>query len=203
MSPEPTTQAPATPATAATPARTVDPRQAARGQGGQRQQGRRPRQQSRYGQQLREKQNLKELFGIRDGQLKKYYKQALRVQGQTGPMLISLLERRLDNAIFRAGFAQTRPQARQMSTHRLFAVNGKAVDVPSYELKAGDVVSVRDNKRSKSYFSQFEKRMQNTSTPSWILINPEEFSFKIQSLPAFEEANVGVDIRAVLEFFAH
>ncbi|HSX24422.1 MAG TPA: 30S ribosomal protein S4 [Candidatus Andersenbacteria bacterium] len=194
MSPEPTTKAPAA---------TADPRSANRPQGGQRQQGRRPRQQSRYGQQLQEKQNLKELFGIRDGQLRKYYTQALRVQGQTGPMLISLLERRLDNAIFRAGFAQTRPQARQMATHRLFAVNGRAVDVPSYELKAGDVVSVRETKRNKSYFSQFEKRMQNASTPSWILINPQEFSFKIESLPSFEEANVGVDIRAVLEFFAH
>ena len=200
MSPAPTTQAPA-PAKAAP---TADPRTANRpGQGGQRQQGRRPRQKSRYGQQLSEKQNLKELFGIRDGQLRKYYAQALKTRGQTGPMLISLLERRLDNAIFRAGFAQTRPQARQMATHRLFAVNGRAVDVPSYELKTGDVVSLRESKRNKSYFSSFEKRMQNASTPSWILINPEEFSFKVQSLPAYEEANVGVDIRAVLEFFAH
>ena len=197
MSSETTTTTPAPVATAAataTPER--KPQQ-------QRQQGRRPRQKSRYGQQLSEKQNLKNLFGIRDGQLRKYYTQALRVQGQTGPMLISLLERRLDNAIFRAGFAETRPQARQMATHRLFAVNGRAVDVPSYELKIGDVVSVKENKRNKAYFSNFEKKMQNVSTPSWILANPEEFSFKVQSLPSFDEANVGVDVRAVLEFFAH
>lgn len=192
------------PATNPAPADTkaVDPRQQNRPQGGQRQQGRRPKPKSRYGTQLSEKQNLKNMFGIRDGQLRKYHAQALRVKGQTGPLLISLLERRLDNAIFRSGFAQTRPQARQMATHRLFAVNGKSVDVPSYELKAGDVVSVRDSKKNKSYFSQLEKRMQNASTPSWILINPEEFSFKIQSVPSFEEANVGVDIRAVLEFYA-
>lgn len=203
MSPEPTTTPAPVATSAPADARTADPRQQNRGQGGQRQQGRRPKPKSRYGTQLSEKQNLKDLFGIRDGQLRKYYAQALRVQGQTGPMLISLLERRLDNAIFRSGFAQTRPQARQMATHRLFAVNGRPVDVPSYELRVGDVVSVRESKRSKSYFSQFEKRMQNASTPSWILINPEEFNFKIQSLPSFEEANIGVDIRAVLEFFAH
>lgn len=169
----------------------------------QRQQGRRPRQQSRYGQQLREKQNLKQLFGIRDGQLRAYYADALKTKGQTGPMLVSLLERRLDNAIFRSGFAQSRPQARQMATHRLFTVNGRAVDVPSYELKAGDVVAVKENKRSKSYFSNFEQRMQNVSAPSWMLINPEQFNFTVKSLPSLEEANLGVDLRAVLEFFAH
>lgn len=197
MSPEPTTQAaaPAAATAAPTDARSQRPQQ-------RQQQGRRPRQKSRYGTQLQEKQNLKEMFGIRNSQLRRYHDRALRVKGQTGPMLVSLLERRLDNAIFRSGFAESRPQARQMATHRLFAVNGVAVDVPSYELKVGDVVSVRESKQKKSYFSSFEKRMQNVSTPSWILVNPAEFSFTIKALPSFEEANVGVDIRAVLEFFA-
>lgn len=167
----------------------------------QQQRGRR-KQVSRYGSQLAEKQNLKKLFGIREEQLSKYYKHALKFRGQTGPTLISMLERRLDNAIFRSGFAQTRPQARQMSTHRLFAVNGQPVDVPSYSLKVGDVVSVRESKRAKAYFTTFDKRMQNASTPSWILVNPAEFSFKVTALPSYEEANVGVDIRAVVEFFA-
>lgn len=167
----------------------------------QQQRGRR-KQVSRYGSQLKEKQDLKKLFGLREEQLFRYYQRALKFRGQTGPTLVSMLERRLDNAIYRSGFAQTRPQARQMATHRLFAVNGRAVDVPSYSLKVGDVVSVREGKRSKSYFSTFEKRMQNVNTPSWILVNPGEFSFKVTNLPSFEEANVGVDIRAVVEFFA-
>lgn len=167
----------------------------------QQQRGRR-RQVSRYGSTLKEKQDLKKLFGVREEQLHKYYERALKFRGQTGPTLVSMLERRLDNAIFRAGFAQTRPQARQMSTHRLFAVNGRPVDVPSYSLAVGDVVSVRDSKKTKAYFSSFEKRMQNVNAPSWILINPQEFSFKVTALPSFEEANVGVDIRAVVEFFA-
>lgn len=160
------------------------------------------RQKSRYGTQLQEKQDLKKLFGLREEQLFRYYERALKFRGQTGPTLVSMLERRLDNAIFRAGFAQTRAQARQMATHRLFAVNSQPVDIPSYSLKVGDVVSIREGKRGKSYFSSFEKRMQNVNSPSWILINPQEFSFKVTALPSFEEANVGIDIRAVVEFFA-
>lgn len=168
----------------------------------QQQQGRRRRPQSRYGIGLQEKQSLKKMFGLREEQLKRYYERALKFKGQTGPTLITLLESRLDNAIFRSGFAQTRPQARQMTTHRLFTVNGKAVDVPSYSLKTGDVVSVRESKRAKSYFSSFEKRMQNPNSPSWILVNPAEFSFTVTTAPSYEEANVGVDLRLVVEFFA-
>lgn len=167
----------------------------------QQQRGRR-KQVSRYGSQLKEKQDLKKLFGLREEQLHRYYERALKFKGQTGPTLVSMLERRLDNAIFRSGFAQTRPQARQMATHRLFSINGRPVDVPSHSLKVGDVVSVREGKRAKAYFSTFEKRMQNVNAPSWILIDPKEFSFKVTALPSFEEANTGVDIRAVVEFFA-
>jgi small subunit ribosomal protein S4 len=181
MSPAPTTQTP---------------------QQKQQQQGRRRRQVSRYGTGLQEKQSLKKIFGLREEQLRKYYERALKVKGQTGPTLVTLLESRLDNAIFRSGFAQTRPQARQMSTHRLFAVNGTPVDVPSYSLKVGDVVSVLPGKQKKAYFSSFEKRMQNIDTPSWILVNAPEFSFKVTGTPSYEEANVGVDLRAVVEFFA-
>ncbi len=168
----------------------------------QQQKGRRRRPPSRYGIGLQEKQTLKKIFGLREEQLKRYYTRALKFKGQTGPTLITLLERRLDNAIFRSGFAQTRPQARQMTTHRLFTVNGKAVDVPSYSLKKGDVVAVRESKRVKSYFSSFEKRMQNADSPSWILVNPQEFSFTVTATPTYEEANVGVDVRVVVEFFA-
>ncbi|MDA1169117.1 MAG: 30S ribosomal protein S4 [bacterium] len=168
----------------------------------QQQQGRRRRPPSRYGVGLQEKQSLKKIFGIRDEQLKKYYNKALKVKGQTGQTLITLLERRLDNAIFRAGFAQTRPQARQMTTHRLFSVNGKPVDVPSYSLKKGDKVTVRKSKQGKSYFSSFDKRMQNYQSPSWILTNPEEFGFTVTAPPTYEEANIGIDVRVVVEFFA-
>lgn len=168
------------------------------------QQGQRKRRRSRtrYGTQLLEKQQLKEVFGIREQQLKKYFWKARRVPGETGPLLIQTLERRLDNAIFRAGFAQTRPQARQMASHKFFTVNGHPVDVPSYQLKPKDIVQVRNSKQATAYFKNFEKRMQNVRPPSWISINPKEFNFVVAAVPTYEEANLGVDIRAVVEFFA-
>lgn len=157
---------------------------------------------SRYGTQLEEKQNLKNIFSIREAQLRKYYKQAHNKEEETGPYIIRILESRLDNAIFRAGFAVTRAQARQMATHRLFTVNGRATDVPSVLLKENDVVAVKESKQGKSYFENFDKKMQNVRTPEWILINPSELSFKIVGAPNMEEANLGVDIKAVVELFA-
>lgn len=161
----------------------------------------RRRPKTRYGTQLQEKQQLKEIYGLREEQLRKYYRDALKNTQQTGPYLISLLERRLDNAIFRAGFAQTRPQARQIASHSLLTVNGHPVTIPSIRLKKGDVVSVKETKRAKSHFTNFDKRMQNVRPPDWIQINPAEFSFTVTGEPTAEEANIGVDIRAVLEVF--
>lgn len=166
------------------------------------QSGRRRHARSRYATQLQEKQLLKSMYNIREEQLKKYYKKARRAGGETGPNLIVLLERRLDNAVFRAGIAQTRRQARQMTTHRFFAVNDRPVDIPSYLVKPGDVIVVRLTKREASYFSSFAKRMQNVRLPSWISLAPKEYSFAVTAMPAHEEANVGADVRAVVEYFA-
>ncbi len=190
--PTPTTPAPAT----AAPGQ--DAAKRSRGPAMQK----RRQQKSRYGTQMAEKQQLKEIYGVQEQQLRNYYDAARRSREETGPHLITLLERRLDNAVYRAGFAPTRKAARQMSTHRLLNVNGHPVDVPSYRLKAGDVVDVRVGKRSKSLFSNFEKRMQNVKSPSWILLNPAEFGFKVSALPSLAEANVGVDVQAIVEYFA-
>lgn len=157
---------------------------------------------SRYGTQLKEKQTLKEMFGVRERQLRRYYQIAQRVRGETGPHLISLLERRLDNAVFRAGFAATRPQARQMTTHGLFAINDRRVDVPSYSLKPGDIVSIKTSKRGKSYFTNLAKRLQNVHPPDWITLDPENFAFRVTAQPEGEVSSIGVDIRAIVELFA-
>lgn len=167
----------------------------------QKKQGGRRRKVSRYGVQMEEKKNLKVLYGIREEQLKTYYRKALRSKAETGPQLVDMLERRIDNSIFRAGLALTRPQARQMVSHGYFQVNGKKVDIPSYLLKSGDVVSVKESKRTKSYFSNFEKRMQGVRTPSWIEVNASDFGFKFVGAPSVEEANIGIDMRAIVEFF--
>lgn len=164
--------------------------------------GGRRRQRSRYGTQMEEKQNLKKIFGIREEQLRRYYREAHRHASETGLRLISLLELRLDNAVYRAGFAPTRRAARQMSSHRLFSVNGRPVTVPSLRLSVGDVVTVRESKRAGALFENFEKSLQNVAPPSWIVLQPEEFGFRVTDIPSADEAAVGVNVRAIVEFFA-
>lgn len=166
------------------------------------QQQKRRRNTSRYGQQLVEKQTLKELYGLREEQLRGYYRRALAARGQTGPGLIAMLERRLDNAVFRVGFAQTRPQARQMVAHGLFLVNGRKADIPSYQLHTNDVISIKESKRAKALFDNFEKRMQGARLPSWLALDIKGYGFKVMTDPSAEEANIGIDIRAVVELFA-
>lgn len=168
--------------------------------GMQQQQRRRPR--SRYAQQMVEKQSLKEIYGLREEQLKGYFRRALSARAETGPYLISMLERRLDNAVFRAGIAQTRPQARQMVTHGLFLVNGRRADIPSLQLKSDDVVTIKEGKRKKALFDNFEKRMQGARLPSWLALDVQGYGFKVVGEPSAEEAATAVDIRAIVEFFA-
>lgn len=159
-------------------------------------------QKSRYGTQMAEKQQLKQIYGIAEQQLRNYYAKAHSAKAETGPQLVMLLESRLDNAVYRAGFAPTRPAARQMATHRLLMVNDRPVDIPSYRLKPGDTVTVRPGKRGKALFSNFDKRMQNVKAPTWIVLDPTEFSFSVSSMPTMSAANVGVDVQAIVEYFA-
>lgn len=164
--------------------------------------GKRRRQKSRYGTQMEEKQQLKGIYLVREEQLRNYFKEAQSAEMETGPTLISLLERRLDNALFRAGFSPTRAAARQMASHRLVTVNGRGVTIPSMRLRTGDTVSIREGKRTRPLFANFTKRLQNVNTPTWIKLNPDEFSFTLTALPDANEAGIGVDIRAIVEYFA-
>lgn len=166
------------------------------------QQRQRRRQVSRFGEQLLEKQALKEMYGLREEQLKTYYRRALRARGETGPFLIAMLERRLDNSVFRAGMAATRAQARQMVTHGLFSVNGRSSDIPSLQVSVGDVVAVKESKRKKTLFENFEKRMQGARLPAWMELDVKGYGFRVTALPSAEEANIGIDIRAIVELFA-
>lgn len=161
-----------------------------------------PRRKSRYGTQLEEKQNLKNIYGIRERQLARYFSEARKGKKETGPLMIELLESRLDNAIYRAGIAKTRSQARQMASHRLFTVNKKAVDVPSYRLQKGDVVSAREGKRKVSYFKNFEKRMQNAEIADWLQVDVKDYSFKLVAMPDADNAKLGVDTQAIVELLS-
>lgn len=164
--------------------------------------GKPQRRVSRYGYQLAEKQRLKEVFGIRERQLRNYYEEAQRSDKSTGQQLIEFLERRLDNAVYRAGFAQTRSAARQLVSHGFFEVKERGVNIPSMRLKKDMVVAVKKHKWSKGPFANFPKSLQNVETPSWILLNAEAYSFKVTGMPTADEANLGVDVPAVVEFFA-
>lgn len=161
---------------------------------------RRPR--TRYATQLEEKQNLKNVFGVREKQLKRYYNEAQHAHEETGAKLVELMERRLDNALYRAGFAVNRAQARQIASHRMLEVNGRPVDIPSLRLKVGDVVRVKESKRKKSYFTNFSKRMQNVPVPEWLELDVENFAFKVVGQPTDKEAKLGVDIQAIVEFLS-
>ncbi len=165
-------------------------------------QSQRRRTKTKYGAELEEKQNLKSIYGIRDHQLKNYYRQAYRSHEETGKKMVILLEQRLDNAVFRAGLAVSRKQARQMVGHALFQVNDKSVDIPSYQLKTGDKVKVKSGKRNKSYFTNFAKRLQNTQPPSWLELSVKDFGFHVTGEPSPQEANIGVAIQDVTEFLA-
>lgn len=157
---------------------------------------------SRYAHQLQEKQQLKEIFGIRERQLRNYYQEAGLSSEATGPFMISLLERRLDNTVFRAGFAHSRAAARQLVSHGFFLLNDRSINVPSARVRAGDVVSIKETKRARGPFTNFPKSLQNVVAPSWIELDPPKYAFKILASPQAEEANIGVDVQAIVEFFA-
>lgn len=164
--------------------------------------GGRRRQRSRFAVQMEEKQNLKEIYGLRERQLRRYYTEALRGKKETGPGLIELCERRLDNALYRAGFCATRAAARQLVSHGFVEVNERSVNVPSRRVGLGDMVRIKESKRSSVLFDNFEKRLQNVSLPSWISLDPAVYSFSVTAEPEADEAGLGVDIRSVVEFFA-
>ncbi|MBI4022307.1 MAG: 30S ribosomal protein S4 [Candidatus Andersenbacteria bacterium] len=159
--------------------------------------------QTRFGEQSGEKRNLKQIFGLSETQLRRYFRAARSARRkETGHYLLELIERRLDNAVFRAGLAHTRPQARQIVAHGLLAVNGRSVTIPSRLLKIGDVVCVKANKREKSYFTNFAKRMQNVQAPSWLALEVEQFGFRVTGHPVAEEARLGIDSQAVVELLS-
>lgn len=170
--------------------------------GAQQQSRGRRKPKSRFGAQLEEKQNLKEIYGIAEAQLKNYYKAAKKSTDETGPALIERLERRLDNAIYRAGFATTRAQARQMASHGLFSVNGRSVTVASIILSEGDEVQVKENKRKKSYFTNFDKRMQNAQIADWLTLDVKNYGFKVIGKPSADQAGIGVAIQEIVEFLS-
>ena len=154
-----------------------------------------------YGVQLREKQKVKRIYGVLEDQFRRYFEQAERTRGITGETLLQLLERRLDNAVYRMGLATSRPQARQLVRHGHFLVNGKKVDVPSYSLKSGDTVIVRESSRQNPTIMHAQEEVKGRGIPEWI--SPEgEMGGKVVSMPTREQINLPVQEQLIVELYS-
>ena len=157
---------------------------------------------SEYGMQLREKQKAKFIYGVLEKQFRLYYEKAKKMPGITGENLLLLLERRLDNVVYRMGLATTRRQARQLVTHGHIAVNGKRVDIPSALIKAGNEISVIENSRSKAYFKGMNEKLAAVTAPAWLVVNAEALCAKVARFPTREEIDVPVVEQSIVELYS-
>ena len=157
---------------------------------------------SEYGLQLREKQKAKFIYGVLEKPFRNYYEKADRMKGMTGENLMIMLESRLDNVVFRAGFARTRREARQMVDHKFFTVNGKKINIPSYLLKAGDVVEFVEGARSTQRVKDIFEVTNGRLTPGWLEANQEAFSATVKNLPTREMIDVPVDEMLIVELYS-
>lgn len=161
------------------------------------------RKQSEYGLQLNEKQKVKFVYGVLEKQFRAYYEKAAGAEGVTGEMLLSTLERRLDNVVFRMGFAMTRREARQLVNHGHFTVNGKVCDIPSYMIKAGDVVEVRERSRSSVKFKRFLGEDAIVVTvPSWIEREKDSLKGTVTRLPERADIDFPVEEHLIVELYS-
>ncbi len=156
---------------------------------------------SEYGLQLREKQKCKRIYGVLEGQFRKYYERADRMKGITGENMLSLLERRLDNVIYRMGIGASRAQARQLVTHAHFSVNGRNVNIASYIVKVGDVIAVKECKKENKFFEEI-KQMKVAAMPKWLEFNPETLSGKILALPTREDIDITIKEHMIVELYS-
>ncbi len=158
---------------------------------------------SQYSLQLREKQKVKRLYGLLERQFSKLMEEASRTRGQSGTTLLEFLERRLDNVIYRAGFAPSRNAARQLATHGHFMLNGKRVDVPSIRLKAGDKLVLRDASKKNEYFKQIDELSPAPGNlPGWIKVNRKQFSVEVTGNPSRDDAEPDIKEQLIVEYYS-
>ena len=157
---------------------------------------------SEYGLQLKEKQKAKFIYGMLEKPFRNYYAKATRMKGMTGENLMTMLESRLDSVIFRLGFARTRREARQLVDHKMFLVNGKKVNIPSYLLKAGDVIEVADKKKSLQRFKDIKETTDGRLVPDWLECDNENFKATVKNLPTRDQIDVPVNEMLIVELYS-
>lgn len=160
------------------------------------------RKQSEYGMQLAEKQKVKFIYGVLEKQFHAYYEKAERKQGVTGEILLQELERRLDSVVFRMGFANTRREARQLVNHGHFTVNGKRVNIPSYQVRLGDVIAVSEKSRTTAKFKSLIEEQGKKPMPKWIDKAAESFEGKIIAMPARDDIDYEVAEHLIVELYS-
>ncbi len=158
---------------------------------------------SEFGRQLAMKQKIKRLYGVMERQFRHHFEEALKEKGITGNQLLSRLERRLDNVVYRLGFAASRTQARQLVSHKMFAVNGTRLNIPSSAVKIGDVITLKPNKKDKGYFkTQGEILRNKKDVPHWLELDAEKLEGKVVALPTRDDVGVNVDVQMVVEYYS-
>ena len=157
---------------------------------------------SEYALQLREKQKVKRMYGLLEGQFRKYFHMAARDKGVTGEVLLQFLERRLDNMVYRMGFSTSRAEARQMVRHGHIQVNGRKVDIPSALLKIGDVVTVREKSRKITRIQEALAQAVHRGAPDWLEVQAEAFSGRVKLLPQREELTMPINEQLIVELYS-
>lgn len=158
------------------------------------------RKEKEYGTQLREKQKVKRAYGVLERQFRNLYEESVRMKGVTGDNLLSLLERRLDNVVYRMGIGSSRKEARQIVSHRHITVNGKSVNIASYLVKKGDVIAIKENKRGLEMFKELKN--QKLVMPKWLDFNGEKLSGRIIELPTREDIDLNIQENLIIELYS-
>lgn len=157
---------------------------------------------SDYYRQLREKQKVRRIYGVLERQFHRYFEEASRRPGLTGEILLILLERRLDNVVYRLGFADSRAQARQLVQHGHFTVNGRRVTIPSYLVSQGDVIAVREGSRKRTYFQGLAQALDERGVPEWLSLDVKGLSARVVGLPRREDVDTPITEQLVVEYYS-
>lgn len=155
-----------------------------------------------YGKQLREKQTAKRFYGLREKQFVNYIKRAMKKRENTADMIIRFLESRLDNAVYRLGLAKSRAAARQMVSHGFITINGKKLDIPSYQVLPKDVISVNPTKVNKKLVEQIKERIKSAEAPAWMHFEKDKLEARVLEFPKLKESERGFDVKAVVEYYS-
>ncbi len=157
---------------------------------------------SSYGFQLREKQKVKRMYGVLERQFRKYFEIAARKKGVTGTLLLQMLERRLDNVVFQSGFATSRMQARQLVRHNWVYVNGKRVNIPSYQVKVGDIITFKDTDYVKKNLKDYKELSKRRESPLWITVDEDKFKIEVLRFPQREDMPADIKEQMIVELYS-